>query len=140
MLQKCEILANVMNRRNENHFQQDFFEEIPHISKEQVMQLVRKANYMCAYGTITVVPKHANQAFVLSVEREYPMLPYILENILIVSSILNTFDNTRLYQMEGGKKYSLHDPFLKSHPGQGWNRQIVDDTRERYASGRMVSQ
>jgi hypothetical protein len=70
MLQKCEILAKVMNRRNENHFQQNFFEKIPHISKEQVMQLVRKANCMCAYGKMTVVPKHANQAFVLSVERE----------------------------------------------------------------------
>jgi hypothetical protein len=68
------------------------------------------------------------------------MLPYILENILIVIFIFNTFDNTRLFQMEGGEKYSLQDPFLKSHPGQGWNRQIVDATRERYASGRMVSQ
>ena len=84
--------------------------------------------------------KHANPAFLLSVEREYVMLPYILGNILIVSLIFNTMDNTRKFQMEGGKKYSLQDPFLKSHPGQGWTREIVEETRECYASGRIVSQ
>ena len=68
-----------MNNRNRNHFLKDYIDEIPHISKEQVIQFVTKANCMCSYSKMTVVPKHDIPAFLLSVERERERVCYVAQ-------------------------------------------------------------
>ena len=135
---KLKKVARKINWRNENKFQEYIEEEIPEVHPEQLYEITKAANFRCVYGNLPLLPYHKSKAFRLSVEREYTLLPYMVGNILFISEILNSFDNTRRQKLDYGKKYSLSDPFLKSK-SKGWSKEIVDETRQRYASGAMIS-
>lgn len=134
---KLILLTYGMNRRNKNKFQKHYIEEIPEIHTGQLHDIIKQANFCCIYGGLPLLPYHKSNAFQLSVERPYVLLPYLVDNITFVSEILNAPDHTRQQMFDLDKKYSLSDPFLKSCKGRGWSEKIVDETRQRYASGAM---
>lgn len=122
-------VACTINLRNKDKFQKYFEGEILEILPEQLYEIVKVRNFCCAYGNLPILPNHKSSNY------------QSRGNGLFCRIWLGIFFSYRKSSMPMITPCVKNLIMAKSTQSKGmdWSKEIVDTTRQRYASGTLVS-